>query len=57
MKTENTDEIFPGCNPSGAQVKWWRAGELLPHIKRGKAFFPLAESYDVFIGREEKSEE
>ena len=52
-----TDEIFPGCNLSGAQIKWWRAEELLPHIKRGKAFFPLAESYDVFIGREEKSEE
>ena len=52
-----TDEIFPGCNLSGAQIKWWRAEELLPHIKRGKAFFPLAESYDVFVGREEKSEE
>lgn len=45
-----TEEIFPGCSSSGAQIKWWRAEELLPHIKRGKVFFPLTASYHVFIG-------
>ena len=52
-----SEEIFPGCSSSGAQIKWWRAEELLPHIKRGKAFFPLTESYNVFVGSQEKYEE
>jgi len=51
-----TKEIFPDCDSSDGQIKWWRAEELLPYIKRGKAFFPLAESYNVFIGKQQKSE-
>ena len=50
------EEIFPGCDLSGGQIKWWRAEELLPHIQRGRAFFPLAESYQVFSGKHEQAE-
>ena len=49
------EEIFPGCSPSDGQLKWWRAEELLTYIRRGKTFFPLAESYNVFSGKHEPS--
>lgn len=41
-------EIFPGCEESGAQLRWWQAKELLPYIERGRVFFQLAEAYNFF---------